>query len=97
MDGTTINQAPQTSLKDRERHEYYFTPVWAKVRGVIQFCKHMGIEYFKKIYFKLSIFFIIKVMSFYIITYFYVNYTEIQIRKRFVGAANLLVQKKYVR
>lgn len=48
MDRITTNQDPQTLPKDYEGYRYDFTPVQAKVRGVVQFCKRMGIEYFKK-------------------------------------------------
>ncbi len=48
MDRTTTNQAPQTPPEDREGHGHYFTPAQAKVRGAVQFCERMGIEYFKE-------------------------------------------------
>lgn len=48
MDRTTTNQAPQTPPEDREGHGHYFTPARAKVRGAVQFCERMGIEYFKE-------------------------------------------------
>ena len=47
MNRTTTNQAPQTPPEDREGHGHYFTPARAKVRGAVQFCERMGIEYFK--------------------------------------------------
>lgn len=40
---------------------------------------------------------IAKVMSSYAMTHLRADYTIIQIRKRLVGAADLAVQKKYVR
>ncbi len=34
--------------KNCKDFKYYFDPVQAKVRGAIQFCKHMGIDYIKR-------------------------------------------------
>ena len=49
MNRTTINQAPQTPPReDHEGNGHYFTPAQAKVRGAVQFCERIGIEYFKK-------------------------------------------------
>ena len=48
MDRTTTNQDPQTPPEDREGLGHYFTPARAKVRGAVQFCKRMGIAYFKE-------------------------------------------------
>ncbi len=49
MDRTTVNQAPQTPpTEDREGNGHYFTPARAKVRGAVQFCERIGIEYFKE-------------------------------------------------
>ena len=49
MTRTTINPAPQTpDNEDREGHGHYFTPARAKVRGAVQFCERMGIDYVKR-------------------------------------------------
>ena len=48
MNRTTTNQAPQTPPEDYEGPGHSFTPAQAKVRGAVQFCKRMGIEYFNE-------------------------------------------------
>ena len=49
MKRKTINPAPQTpDSEDREGQGHYFTPARAKVRGAVQFCERMGIDYIKR-------------------------------------------------
>ena len=49
MKRKTINPAPQTpDSKDCEGPGYYFTLARAKVRGAVQFCERMGIDYVKR-------------------------------------------------
>ena len=49
MKRKTINPAPQTpDSEDREGQGHYFTPARAKVRGAVQFCERMGIDYVKR-------------------------------------------------
>lgn len=49
MNRITINLTLQTPDKeDHEDHRHYFTLVQVKVRGVVQFCKRMGIDYVKR-------------------------------------------------
>ena len=48
MNHTTINRAPTTPNDDRENYSHYFTPVRTKVRGAVEFCNQMEIDYFKK-------------------------------------------------
>lgn len=44
----TKNQGPDMSLENRKSNRYYFILAQAKVQGVVEFCKRMGIPYFKK-------------------------------------------------
>lgn len=49
IDKTIINQALQTlPTEDCKSNESYFTPLQAKIRGVVEFYKCMSIEYFKE-------------------------------------------------
>lgn len=40
--------APTTPNDHRENNSHYFTPARAKVRGAVEFCDRMGIDYFKE-------------------------------------------------
>ena len=42
-----MDRAPATPTENREDSSHYFTPAGAKVRGAVEFCDRMGIEYFK--------------------------------------------------
>ncbi len=48
MNRTTTNCAPTTPDDHLEDNSHYFTPARAKVRGAVQFCDRMGIQYFKE-------------------------------------------------
>lgn len=48
MNRTTTNRAPSTPDEDHEDNSQYFTLARAKVRGAVEFCDRMGIDYFKE-------------------------------------------------
>ena len=97
MNRTTTNQAPRTPPEDREGHGHYFTPAQAKVRGVVKFCEPWAWNSLKKMCFELSRFLTVKAMNSYAMTCLRADYTMIPIRKKLVGAADLLAQRNYVK
>lgn len=68
-----------------------------KLEVQFSFASAWALNISRKMYFKLSIFLIAKVISFYAIICLYANYTIIEIKKRLVDAFDLLVQKNYKR
>ena len=48
MNCTTTDCAPTTPDDHLDDDSHCFTPARAKVRGAVQFCDHMGVQYFKE-------------------------------------------------
>lgn len=97
MNRTTTNQATQTPPEDRKWHGHYFTLARAKFRGAVDVCERMGMEYYKEIVFRTFKVSHRKAMSFYVMTRLRADDTMIPIKKKLVDAANLLVQRNYVK
>lgn len=87
MNRKTTTRAPVTPPENREGSSHYFTPAGAKVRGAVEFCDRMGMEYFK-IFSEPSMLLGDKVINFLRITLLLAGYiTSLTMKTR--GVANL--------